>query len=128
MGKCLTSAQSDNVNTSKRERSTEPRKARRSGSMQYIWSDSWLNVIEDRTRHRMKGESELIKCNHSYDICNCVQRAIFVMNIYKFWNDRKHMLSLSVFIYVLITSRYKTFDIILANWILITLWRSLQLN
>eukprot|EP00483_Globobulimina_turgida_P003660 UN03666 len=59
--------------------------------MQYIWNDNWKQLIEDRTSGRMTGESSSTECSNSCDKCNCVQRAIFVMNIYKFWNDRKHI-------------------------------------
>ena len=59
--------------------------------MQAMWSVNLTELIKDRSSQRMESESSLTKCNYSFDKCNCVQRVIFVMNIYKFWNDRKHI-------------------------------------
>eukprot|EP01083_Nonionella_stella_P202124 738715_1 len=69
------------------QKKTTKKKNRRSGSMQYLWSVSWAGLIGERTAKQMKKESLTPNC----DGCNCVERAIFVMNIYKFWNDRKHI-------------------------------------
>eukprot|EP01083_Nonionella_stella_P010197 29127_1 len=68
------------------EKTTQKRQ--RSGSMQYIWSASWTKLIGSRTALEMRKESSIAECNCNE--CNCVERAVFVMNIYKFWNDRKH--------------------------------------
>eukprot|EP01084_Bolivina_argentea_P149971 261902_1 len=90
MGSCLSNSGQHDNDTVKTENNQRKIK-KRSGSMQHIWNDNWKELIEDRTKSRMKGESVSTQCNASYDECNCVQRAIFVMNIYKFWNDRKHI-------------------------------------
>mmetsp|Transcript_38660 Transcript_38660/g.61713 ORF Transcript_38660/g.61713 Transcript_38660/m.61713 type:complete len:200 (+) Transcript_38660:32-631(+) len=86
MGACMSSGNASNTSSN-----NESKKKKRSSSMQYLWKDKWDDVIEDRDSQRMKSESETTQCTRSSAECNCVQRAIFVMNIYKFWNDRKHI-------------------------------------
>ena len=84
-------AQDDNESNSAGKDENKTTKKKRSGSMQLIWSNNWKDLIEDRSANRMKSESDTTECNIALDKCNCVQRVIFVMNIYKFWNDRKHI-------------------------------------
>eukprot|EP01084_Bolivina_argentea_P208366 355291_1 len=94
MGNCLTrqASNGDNVNTNaKQEKPKEKVRTQRSSSMQNFWASSWTSLIGNRSASKMNAESSSTQCKHSYDTCNCVQRAIFVMNIYKFWNDRKHI-------------------------------------
>ena len=88
---CMATAPTGNDNNNKKKETNNKGTKKRSGSMQYIWGDSWRDVIEDRSAKRMKLESELTESNKSFNEDNCVKRAIFVMNIYKFWNDRKHI-------------------------------------
>ena len=94
MGKCLsapTESESSTVLNRQKRGSSDKARPKRSASMQAMWSDNWTEVIEDRSSKRMKSESNLSECAYTFDKCNCVQRVIFVMNIYKFWNDRKHI-------------------------------------
>ena len=91
MGACMGASDESNASGKNQNESDKLTKPRRSGSMHLLWANSWKEVIEDRSANRMKSESEVTQCNNAFDECNCVKRVIFVMNIYKFWNDRKHI-------------------------------------
>lgn len=91
MGACLSLAPNPNNTDSTESSPTKSKLRTRSGSMHLLWANSWRKVIGDRTSDDMKSESEATQCQYTFDKCNCVQRVIFVMNIYKFWNDRKHI-------------------------------------
>lgn len=75
----------------RRQKQTVTELKKRSGSMQQFWANEWDKMIGDRTSTDMANEAGQTECGKPLGECNCVQRAIVVMKIYKFWNDRKHI-------------------------------------
>ena len=90
--KCNTASSTNDGNkpiTFQRQQRTPSEPKSRSGSMQSFWANGWDKIIGDRSTIEMANEAEQTECSKSHDECNCIQRVIVIMNIYKFWNDRK---------------------------------------